>query len=138
MNAKPPLPLQPDPVQIIRSTLPDVQTIYLFGSQSTGEQHADSDIDIAILLEHTLPETAIWELSQKLAHQYSRNVDLIDLRSASTVMRMQIISKGRRLFCANRTTCEMFEDFVFSDYARLNEERAGILEDIRQRGSVYG
>jgi len=26
----------------------------------------------------------------------------------------------------------------FSDYARLNEERAGILADIRQRGSVYG
>lgn len=138
MNAKPPLLLQPDPVQIIRNALPGVQAIYLFGSQSTGEQHIDSDIDIAILPKQALPETTIWALSQTLAQQYSRNVDLIDLRNASTVMRMQVISKGRRLFCANRIACELFEDFVFSDYARLNEEREGILEDIRQRGSVYG
>ncbi len=53
-------------------------------------------------------------------------------------MRMQVISKGQRIYCSNEQSCEMFEDFVFSDYARLNEERAGILEDIGQRGAVYG
>ncbi len=77
-------------------------------------------------------------MAQTLAAKYSRDVDLIDLNQASTVMRMQVISKGQRIYCSNEQSCEMFEDFVFSDYARLNEERAGILEDIGQRGAVYG
>ncbi len=130
--------LHPDPVQIIHATVPGVQAIYLFGSHALDEQHADSDINFAILSKHKSSETTTWELAQKLAAEYSREVDLIELKQASTVMRMQIISKGRHLFCANRNFCETFENIVFSDYARLNEERAGILEDIRQRGSVYG
>ena len=34
-------------------------------------------------------------------------------------------------------TRERFEDFVFASYARLNEERRGILEDIRRRGRIH-
>ena len=112
--------------------------IYLFGSRSLGSQHADSDIDLALLSKHKLPETTTWALAQTLAVKYSRDVDLIDLHQASTVMRMQVISKGQRIYCSKEQSCERFEDFVFSDYARLNEERAGILEDIGQRGAVYG
>ena len=112
--------------------------IYLFGSWSLGSQHEDSDIDLALLSKHKLPETKIWALAQTLAAKYSRDVDLVDLHQASTVMRMQVISKGQRIYCSNERSCETFEDFVFSDYARLNEERAGILEDIGQRGAVYG
>ena len=103
-----------------------------------GSQHADSDIDLALLSKQKLPEIKTWALAQTLAAKYSRDVDLIDLNQASTVMRMQVISKGQRIYCSNEQSCEMFEDFVFSDYARLNEERAGILEDIGQRGAVYG
>ncbi len=31
-----------------------------------------------------------------------------------------------------------FETYVFSSYARLNEERREILETVQQRGRVYG
>jgi len=65
-------------------------------------------------------------------------VDLIDLRSASTVMRAQVVSTGERLFCANEPACGEFEDRVYSDYARLNEERHHILNDIKARGRIYG
>jgi hypothetical protein len=53
-------------------------------------------------------------------------------------MRAQIVANGERLFCRDLRRCEQFEGWVFSDYARLNEERRGILEDIRQRGTVCG
>ena len=77
-------------------------------------------------------------LAQVSAAEYSRDVDLIDLQQASTVMRIQVISTGERLYCSDEHACELFEDFVYSSYAHFNEERAGILRDIAQRGSVYG
>jgi len=127
-----------DLVQTICTEMPEVLAIYLFGSRISGLQHAGSDIDLAILPKQKLSETKIWVLAQALAAKYSRDVDLVDLKQASTVMRIQVISKGERLYCADEQSCEMFEDFVFSDYAHLNEERAGILEDIALRGTVYG
>lgn len=51
-------------------------------------------------------------------------------------MRSQVISTGKRLYCGDRLACERFEDYVYAAYARLNEERRGILEDIRQRGTI--
>lgn len=127
-----------DLVQAILADVPEVLGIYLFGSRSSGTQHAGSDIDIAILTQPTFVETKIWELSQKLASRVSTDIDIVDLKQASAVMRMQIISEGQRLYCSDENACAVFEDFVFSDYARLNEERAAILEDIRERSSVYG
>ena len=125
-------------VRMIRANLQNVDAIYLFGSESAGEQHAHSDIDLAVMSNATLLPMRLWEVSQELASRAARDVDLVDLREASTVMRMQVISTGERLFCANEQRCEVFEDFVFSAYARLNEERAAILQDIRGRGSIYG
>ena len=127
-----------DIVQMICTAMPEVLAIYLFGSHSLGLQHADSDIDLAILPQQKLSEIDVWALAQSLAAKYSRDVDLIDLKQASTVMRMQVISKGERLYCSDEQSCEVFEDFVFSNYAHFNEERAGILKDICQRGTVYG
>lgn len=127
-----------DLVQFIRNHVPDLIAIYLFGSQASRTPHAASDIDIAILPKQELPAPKRWHLAQQIAAKFSREVDLVDLKQASTVMRMQVISKGQHLYCADKPTCEAFEDFVFSDYAKLNEERACILQDIEQRGSVYG
>ena len=125
-------------VEKIHSEIPDVLAVYLFGSAATGELRPDSDIDLAVLCTTPLPATRLWSLAQSLAVSARRDVDLIDLRSASTVMRAQVVSTGKRLFCANETVCSEFEDRVYSDYARLNEERRHILDDIRERGRIYG
>ncbi|WP_456378232.1 type VII toxin-antitoxin system MntA family adenylyltransferase antitoxin [Thiolapillus sp.] len=115
-----------DLVRLIRNNVPDLIGIYLFGSQASRTQHAGRNIDIAILPKQELPATERWHLAQKVAAKPSQEVGLVDLKQASTVMRMQVISKGQRLYCADKPTCEAFEDFVFSDYAKLNEERACI------------
>jgi uncharacterized protein len=72
-----------------------------------------------------------------LATQLHCDVDLIDLRAASTVMRMQVISTGECLFSANDRLQGEFEDLIYLTYARLNEERREILNDVRARGSIY-
>jgi len=122
----------------IQGKFPDVEGVYVFGSTAKGMTRLGSDIDLAVLSCTTLPVMDVWLLAQALARDAGMDVDLIDLRSASAVMRMQVIAEGQRLICTDDEACTIFEDFVFSDYARLNEERADILKDIQLRGSVYG
>jgi len=120
------------------AALPDCQAIYLFGSQNDGSAGDKSDIDLAFLAASLYDDVFVWELAQKLARQARRDVDLVQLLKASTVIRMQVIHGGRRIYCADLPSVERFEDYVFSAYARLNEERREILKDIKERGSVYG
>jgi hypothetical protein len=65
-------------------------------------------------------------------------VDLVDLGAASTVMRAQVIGSGCVVADVDPVARQHFEVQALSAYALLNEERAGILADIRQRGRVYG
>jgi len=125
-------------IQGIRSEIPGVVAIYLFGSAAAGELRTDSDIDLAVLPAAPVPAANLWSLAQALAVTAGRDVDLIDLQSASTVMRAQVISTGKRLYCAKGLLCSEFEGRAYSDYARLNEERRYILGDIRERGRIYG
>lgn len=123
---------------IIAGNVPDLIGIWLYGSVAKGVDTPESDLDIAILAQKSLPFDKRLSLSADLERQTRRDVDLIDLRKAPTVLRKEIIANGRRIHCVDLEACEIFEDFIFADYARLNEERAGILEDIFQRGSIHG
>ena len=123
--------------KIIRQ-FPNLLAIYIHGSRAQGQASQDSDLDLALLASNELPARQLWETAQQLASRLGMEVDLLDLRQASTVMQMQVITRGQRLYCQDESACGAFEDLVFSMYARLNEERAGILQDIAQRGSIHG
>ena len=125
-------------VEYIKKSIPDLIALYRFGSQAKGTARPDSDVDLAVLLRVALSELRRFELAQELATQLHRDVDLVDLRSASTVMRMQVISTGECLASPDEATRREFEMYTYSDYARLNEERRDILKRISARGLVYG
>lgn len=116
----------------------NLTAIYLYGSSIKEETHSESDIDLAILQQNPLDTWELWKVSQEIAQTLKSNVDLIDLRKSSTVMKMQVVSTGICLYEGNRMEKERFEDFVYSSYARLNEERRAILKDIQDRGDIYG
>lgn len=125
-------------IENICSHRPKVIAIYLFGTWGTEKERPDSDIDLAILDHHLLPKAKCWDLSQELAIMAKKDVDLLDLLSVSTVMRMQVISKGKKIYCSDEYQCASFEMWTYSAYARLNEERKEILKRTQERGSVYG
>ena len=127
-----------DIVHTIQQAVPGNCDIYLFGSQSSSSSNDSSDIDIALRSVKLTTPAALWSLRNQLESLCSRDIDLVDLNACSTVMRMQVVSKGTRIFSVNEPESERFEDYVFSSYARLNEERAEILKDIADRGSIYG
>ncbi len=116
----------------------DLLALYRFGSWGTEQQHPESDIDVAILTAAPLQAVERWDLEQKLATLVGREVDLVSLLAASTVMRMQVVAFGERLFARDLLAAEEFETRTFADYARLNEERRGILDAVRDQGVIYG
>lgn len=121
----------------IRTALPGIIAVYVFGSWGTPDERPGSDMDLAILPPAPVPQIDCWQLAQALAVLAKRDIDLIDLLNASTVMRAQVVAYGRRIYCLDRPRCEHFEGWTFSSYARLNEERRGILRDIRERGRIH-
>ena len=125
-------------IEHIRKSAPSLIALYRFGSQAKGTARPDSDIDLAILARDPIPNIRRFEIAQELAAQLHLDVDLVDLRTASTVMRMQVLSTGTCLDAPDEPAHREFEMYAYSDYARLNEERREIVKGITERGVVYG
>ena len=125
-------------VETIRAAVPAAHAVYRFGSSVTGASRPDSDIDIGLLADGPLEPHARFALQESLAIALRRSVDLVDLRSASTVMASQVVTTGVVIHDGAPQLRGAFEDHVFSAYARLNEERRGILQRVAAEGTVYG
>jgi hypothetical protein len=78
-----------------------------------------------------------WNIAAEMAKIANRDVDVIDLRNATTVLQFQVINEGKRLWVGNAVLADQFETFVCSSYQRLNEERKDQIADIKKRGSVF-
>lgn len=121
-------------IEIIKQNVPDVRAIYIFGSSGTPFETRESDLDIAILTSTHLDSLKRWHLSQEIALAIKRDVDLISLREASTVLRIEIINSGKRIYCKDPDACDLFETAVYSSYVHFNEDRQDLLNDIKKRG----
>jgi hypothetical protein len=95
-------------------------------------------LDLAILATDPLDPVVRFDRAQEISRLVGCDVDLVDLRTASPVMAMQVIATGRLLVECDANARGAFEDRTFSAYARLNEERRGILERVRAEGSIDG
>ncbi len=125
-------------IQFLTERIPELIAIYQFGSQARGNADRASDIDLAILARGPISAEQLFQVAQDLAVQLHRDVDLLDLRTASTVMRAQVISTGQCIHSTDEPARAELEMYAHSDYARLNEERRDILRDIKERGLIYG
>ena len=124
-------------VRDILAAIPDVLAIYAFGSRVDGTAHDESDLDLAVLVAGYADPVRLWMLAGDLAGKVHCDVDLLDMRAASTIMQHQILMTGRRLW-ARKLDADLFECFVLSEKTALDEARAGLLIDIRERGKIYG
>ncbi len=131
--------MEDDFVTAIMQQLPMTQALYLFGSFGTAYQRTDSDIDIALLLPHDsqTPCDQFIALQQQLALIAQRDVDLIHLRSANTILQFEIIEHGRRIAAPARSESDLFEVLVCAFYQKIQQERAEIITAGLQSGRFY-
>jgi uncharacterized protein len=123
--------------QTLQKKLPDILGIYAFGSRIQGTATSDSDLDLAVLVAGYAQPLVLWELANQLANELGYEVDLLDLRAATTVMQYQVITTGARLWKKDVQT-ELFETYILREKMELDESRKGILEDIQKQGKIYG
>ncbi len=120
---------------------PETQAIYLFGSYGTEYERPESDADIALLLPPDVSKKtgslAMSRLSSELQSLLKRDVDLINLRQAPTVLRKEVVADDRRIHTGDERAAEEFEMLTLSLYQKLNEERAGIVKDAMAGGRFY-
>jgi len=112
------------------------ELIYLFGSYAKGKERPDSDLDLAFLSSKEIDDYQRFLTAQKLASKLNIEVDLIDLKKASTVFKAQII-QGKLLYAEDEKQKQEFEMLTLKKYARLNEERKEIIDKI-ERGAENG
>lgn len=123
---------------LLQQALPEIQAVYVFGSTAQKQTTPDSDIDIAILCPERLEPIYRWNLAQRLARELHRDVDLVDLQQASTVMRFQVVSTGERIYAQDENKIAWWELQVYQLYFTLNDDRRPILEEIKKTGTIYG
>ena len=123
---------------VLRDRIGDPIVLYRFGSSVAGTFRAESDLDYALLALRPLGAVERFELQEDVARALRRSVDLVDLRRASTVLRMQVVASGVAVVVGDAIEKERFEILTYASYARLNEERRAILAQIAEERSVYG
>ena len=112
--------------------------IVLFGSFAKGTAREDSDIDLAYFSDQQLSSYERFILAGELATVAGHEVDLVDIKEIDTVLTMQIFSEGVPIYMQDENEFIRQKMRAYSMYATLSEQRAGIIEAIKQRGSVLG
>jgi predicted nucleotidyltransferase len=125
-------------VERLRRTLSNLVAVYRFGSTAQGTASETSDADVGVLARERIDPVRRFDAQEALAAAIGRDVDLVDLATASPVMAIQVITGGRLLYDDDSQARGQFEDLTFSAYTRLNEERRGILQRVAAEGTVYG
>lgn len=124
-------------LEMLQSRVPDLLAVYAFGSRMQGTAGPQSDLDLAVLVAGYADPLALWSLSGDLADVAGCPVDLLDLRASSTIMQHQVITTGQRWW-AGDSQAAMYEVAILSEKTELDTARAGLLDDIHKRGSIYG
>jgi len=112
--------------------------IVLFGSYAKGRASQESDVDIGFLTDKKIDDFDLYCIAQKIAQLIEKDVDCVNLHSASTVFQVQVIGHGKVLYCKDEVRRKYYFLRTFKEYALLNEERAPILKQIKERGTIYG
>ncbi len=113
-------------VQCLHEKIPTLTLVYLFGSRADGSNTIKSDYDVAILTSQPLDNYQRFTIAQELAIKLDCDVDLVDLRQASTVLKMQVASTGRLLF-GEKIEDDTFSAAAYSMYAHLQEQRRDVV-----------
>lgn len=111
--------------------------IILFGSGATGNMTEDSDLDIAYLSDRILSSYDRFLLAGQLARIAGREVDLVDIKQIDTIFTMQIFTEGQVIDCQNQNELTRQQIRAYSMYAAFAEERAPIVQAIKDQGSVF-
>ncbi len=117
-------------IKSVVSGYPSVVLAILFGSMARDRTRNDSDLDIAIASSTPLTVQTHLAIIENMALAVGRPVDLIDLDRTHNPLLRQILTKGRKVLCHDRTRyAELMLRMVYEEadvmpyYRRILSER---------------
>lgn len=109
---------------------------WLYGSHAHGRSRPDSDLDIAVLCDAQLDPVMLFDSSGRLAARLAAPVDLVDLRRAGGLLRVEATQLGRALIPPTREA-NLFTTYALADHAAFAANRraatAALQEQFRAR-----
>jgi predicted nucleotidyltransferase len=116
-------------------TQPGVLAAVVFGSAAVGRLRPESDLDLAVLFaDDAVPnEVAALELRATLEQRTGRDVDLVVLNRASTILAFQAAKKGRLIVCKDPRAYQRYLVRLISEYADFKRIRRPIEEAVLRR-----
>jgi predicted nucleotidyltransferase len=120
---------------------PDVIAVYLFGSRATGRARAESDVDVAVLLNE---EDSVERFERRLqlmvevSEVCGREADVIVLNDAPPILQNQVLKHGRLLYERDRRSRVEFEVLsrkIYFDYKPvLDRQTRELFREIKEVG----
>lgn len=112
-------------IAFLKAKMP-LRLLILFGSYASGHATTESDIDLAFIADNEIEDFVLWwDISRELSILIGHDVDLVDMKKASTVFRFEIVSNGQILF--QDGDFDAYLDLVYTLYLQLNDDRQEVL-----------
>lgn len=116
-------------VSSLHAAWPHTLAVYAFGSRVQGTAGAGADLDLAVLVAGYTDTVARWNVAQQLAVALGCEVDLLDMRAASTVMQYPG-ADDRAAACGPGNPRRLYSNASCSTRSWTSAARAPLLADI--------
>jgi len=110
-----------------------LDALFVFGSEAAGLEHRGSDLDLAALLRRRPDALELLDARTALEGIAGRDVDLVDLGSASPILARQVLRNGRCVFGTSAPALAHFEATLPGRYEDLKRIRAEAESALVQR-----
>lgn len=125
---------------------PEIVAAYLFGSVAAGKAHKFSDVDVALLLAEPVDRDKAWEIRLEAMGEaekaFNREADVAMLHEVGSLLKFQVIHKGRLIYERDRKARIGFEVRARSEYfdfkPYLDEQQKQFLQRLRTEGLGHG
>ena len=106
--------------------------IWMYGSRARDAHRPDSDIDLAVLCDAPLDPVDLFDASGRLAARLGSPVDLVDLRRAGGLLRVEATHRGKPL-TPPTTEADLFTTHALSDHAAFAPNRRAATRAFEER-----
>lgn len=105
---------------------------WLYGSQARNEARGDSDVDVGVLCDRALEPVALFDVKGRLESRLGTAVDLVDLRRAGGLLRVEATHHGRPLITPTNEA-DLFTTHALSDHAAFAPHRRAATRAFEQK-----
>ncbi|MBI3558842.1 nucleotidyltransferase domain-containing protein, partial [Candidatus Gottesmanbacteria bacterium] len=115
---------------------PRVIGAYVVGSVVQGQETAESDFDLAVVVDNKkmLDENKVYNLTKDINFPKDLDLSVVD-QSSSPLFLFQIISKGQRIYEKNSADVVAFEAFTLHNYYDTQHLRNIYYESLKPKFS---